>query len=86
MEIKIDREADAAYVRVSDAPVARTQPKTTRIIVDYDAGGNVRGIELLDVGEGVDFGTVFPSELIVQLERILTGHNIRVLVYLANWR
>jgi uncharacterized protein YuzE len=80
MEIKIDREADAAYLRVSDAPVALTQPRTERIIVDYDAGGIVRGIELLDIGEGVDFGTVFPSKLIVQLERILTEHNIRILV------
>ena len=33
--IEIDEQADAAYVRVSDAPVAQTNELTDGIIVDF---------------------------------------------------
>jgi uncharacterized protein YuzE len=80
MQIKIDHEADAAYVKVTEAAVARTQPKTEWIIVDYDTHGNVRGIELLDVSEGVDLGSALPQGLTAELECILTEHHIQILV------
>jgi uncharacterized protein YuzE len=53
-DLKIDRETDAAYVRIRSAPVARTQALDDRRIVDYEADGEIRGIEFLDVREGVD--------------------------------
>jgi len=80
MKIKIDPKADAAYVLVMDAPVARTQPKNDQIIVDYDEKGAIRGVELLDIGDGVDLGDFLPHELRVALEPLLAEHHIQTLV------
>lgn len=40
--------ADAVYINVSKAKVARTVKTEERFLVDVDARGNVVGIEILD--------------------------------------
>ncbi len=47
--ISIDPEADAAYIAVSGAQVARTEEVGDGILVDYDAEGRPVGIEILSV-------------------------------------
>lgn len=47
--ISIDPDADAAYVAVSGAEVARTEEVGDGILVDYDAEGRPVGIEVLSV-------------------------------------
>lgn len=52
--VELDSEAHAAYVRFSKKKVARTQPITTDgciVTVDFDANGEVVGIELVGVDE-----------------------------------
>ena len=56
--VELDSEARAAYVRFSRKKVARTQPIMTDgciVTVDFDARGDVVGIELVGVEE---FGIV----------------------------
>jgi uncharacterized protein YuzE len=55
-DIEIDDEADAAYVRVSAASVARTREIAEGILVDFDADDQVTGVEILGLGKRVGSG------------------------------
>jgi uncharacterized protein YuzE len=47
--ISIDPDADAAYVALSGAKVARTEEVGEGILVDYDSDGRPVGVEILSV-------------------------------------
>lgn len=47
MKLTVDREADALYLALGPATVARSEEVSPGIIVDSDAEGRVIGIELL---------------------------------------
>lgn len=47
MKITYDPDVDALYIQLTDAAVARGQSDDSGFNLDYDAGGNVRGIEIL---------------------------------------
>jgi uncharacterized protein YuzE len=49
MRIEYDAEADAAYIRLSDAPSSQTEEESDICIVDFDTKGNLVAIELLSV-------------------------------------
>jgi uncharacterized protein YuzE len=55
-QIQIDEEADAAYVRLSDQPIARTREVADGIIVDISADDRIAGIEVLGVRSRVGRG------------------------------
>ena len=44
-----DEEVDAAYLTLSDAPVADTEEVAAGIHIDYDASSRLVGIEVLSV-------------------------------------
>lgn len=44
-----DEEVDAAYLTLSDAPVAETEEVADGIVIDYDAANRPVGIEVLSV-------------------------------------
>ena len=51
--IDVDSVARAVYVRLSDKPVARTEPITTKgtiVTVDLDAKGDAVGVEVIGYG------------------------------------
>jgi len=48
--VEIDTEATAAYIRIREGKVARTEPfgsATDLVMLDFDAEGNVLGIEVV---------------------------------------
>jgi uncharacterized protein YuzE len=48
--VEIDTEATAAYIRLREGKVARTQPYDSKkglVTLDFDATGNVLGIEVI---------------------------------------
>ncbi|BBM68502.1 DUF2283 domain-containing protein [Rhodothermus marinus] len=47
MRLKIDEQADALYLALSDQPVAYTEEVAPGILLDYNKDGQVVGIELL---------------------------------------
>lgn len=49
MRIKVDREADALYVRLSEADIVESEEVAPGVIVDYDASGTVVGLEVLQL-------------------------------------
>jgi uncharacterized protein YuzE len=76
MMLEYDRQADAAYVRVTDRPVACSRELDEQRIVDYDDRGEIVGFEFLTVSLGVELNGL-PYR--PALERLLAQHDIRQL-------
>jgi uncharacterized protein YuzE len=49
MKLTYDELADAAYFRLSDQAIARSQRITFNVSLDLDADGEVIGVEVLNV-------------------------------------
>lgn len=49
MRLKYDMNAGALYIRLTDAPVARTREVDDNTMVDLDADGEVIGIEVVSI-------------------------------------
>lgn len=49
--IEYDAQSDTLQVYLSDAPIEESAELRPGLIVDYDATGNIVGIELLDASE-----------------------------------
>ena len=47
MNVKVDKEADALYLTLSNADVVESAEVAPGVIVDYDASEQVAGIEIL---------------------------------------
>ena len=54
MRIQYDPSADAMYIRLAEGVVADTDEVREGVVLDYDAGGKVLGIEVLNVSERAD--------------------------------
>jgi len=75
MRIKHDRQADAIYIRFSDAPYAYGEDLDKERRIDYDANGKPRGVELLCVSDGVITDDL-PQR--AEIERLLGEHGIKI--------
>ncbi len=47
MKLKIDKQADALYLALTDLPASCSEEVAPGIILDYDERGQVVGIEML---------------------------------------
>ena len=48
MIVRYDPEVDVLSILLSDAPVKESDEEKPGVILDYDEGGNVVGLEILD--------------------------------------
>ena len=53
MKLTIDREADALYLDLDEAPAAESEEISPGVILDYNASGKVVGIEVLYLSKRV---------------------------------
>ena len=53
MKLTIDREADALYLDLDEAPAAESAEISPGVILDYNAAGQVVGIEMLYLSKRV---------------------------------
>ena len=53
MKLKIDRESDALYFRLNDSEIVESEEVQPGVILDFDARGQMVGIEILHVSERV---------------------------------
>lgn len=53
MKLKIDEQADALYLALSDTPANRSEEVSPGIILDYDDQDHVVGIEMLYLSKRV---------------------------------
>jgi uncharacterized protein YuzE len=53
MKLTIDRDADALYLDLDEAPVVESEEISPGVIFDYNATGKVVGIEMLYLSKRV---------------------------------
>lgn len=53
MKLKIDRENDALYLRLDEARISESEEVESGVILDFDEGGCVVGIEVLQLSSYV---------------------------------
>jgi uncharacterized protein YuzE len=53
MKVRHDPEADALYIRFSDADVAQTSEVRPDVMFDYDGKGRIVGIEILNASKNI---------------------------------
>lgn len=54
MKVRYDPEVDVLRLTLSDAPVEESDENEPGVILDYDKGGNIVGIEILDASKRVE--------------------------------
>ncbi|MBN2026443.1 MAG: DUF2283 domain-containing protein [Actinobacteria bacterium] len=53
MRLRIDQQNDALYFRLDESEIVESEEVQPGVILDYDANGNVIGIEMLDLSKRV---------------------------------
>jgi len=61
MRIHYSQEADALYIRLKETDIKNSDEVTDEVIMDYDADGNIVGIEILSASKKADV-----EQLIIQ--------------------
>ena len=51
MKVKYDPEVDVLSILLSEAPVSESDEDKPGVILDYDANGNIVGLEILDASK-----------------------------------
>jgi uncharacterized protein YuzE len=64
MKIEYDQQADAMYIRLRAGDVAESEEVRPGVVLDFDAQGQVLGIEMLDVSKRIDNPRELSMELI----------------------
>ena len=54
MKLKLDRESDALYFRLDDTEIIESEEVQPGVILDFDARGQMVGIEILHISARVD--------------------------------
>jgi uncharacterized protein YuzE len=49
MKLHVDPAQDALYLKLTEAPVVESEEKAPGVVLDFDAKGNVVGIEVRDL-------------------------------------
>ncbi|MDB5631824.1 MAG: hypothetical protein JWR49_679 [Tardiphaga sp.] len=58
MRVRVDREADAIYVNLTDRAIKDSAEVADGIVVDYDDEGRIVGVEILDASKRTGDPTV----------------------------
>ena len=68
MKVSFDREVDALYIRFKETTVT-TKHLDDGIALDYDAGGRLAGIEILDAMKRLDDPETFKQLVFEDIAR-----------------
>jgi uncharacterized protein YuzE len=63
MRIQIDREADAAYIRLADGKPFESEEVGRGVILDFDERGSLIAIELPDASKNLPVGALSSIEV-----------------------
>lgn len=61
MKLKVDREADALYLRLDDSPIVESEEVSPGVVLDFNQQHQVVGIEMLNLSKRAP--KLNPSEL-----------------------
>jgi uncharacterized protein YuzE len=51
MRLKVDREADALYLRLDDSPITESEEVSPGVVLDFNAQNQVVGVEMLNLSK-----------------------------------
>lgn len=51
MKLKVDREADALYLRLDDSPIVESEEVSPGVVLDYNDQDQVVGVEILGISK-----------------------------------
>jgi uncharacterized protein YuzE len=54
MKVTYDFQVDVLRILLSSAPIAESDEDKPGVVIDYDANGNVVGIEILDASKRIE--------------------------------
>lgn len=74
MKIRIDHEADAIYLPLSDEPIVESELVAPGIVLDLSASGEVVGIEVLSVSRR---SAMDLSQLLYEVQPKAPAHTVR---------
>jgi uncharacterized protein YuzE len=49
MKLKVDREADALYLRLDDSPIVESEEVSPGVVLDFNEENQVVGVEILNL-------------------------------------
>lgn len=58
MRLKLDEKNDALYLRLDESGIVESEEVQPGVILDYDAKGNVIGVELLGLSKRIPIETL----------------------------
>ncbi|HWF44270.1 MAG TPA: DUF2283 domain-containing protein [Candidatus Kapabacteria bacterium] len=58
MKLRIDKQADALYLRLDDSEIIDSEEVKPGVIFDYDSENNVVGVEILEVSKRIKSHTL----------------------------
>ena len=58
MKLRVDKEADALYLRLDDSEIIESEEVKPGVILDYDSEDNVVGVEILNVSKRIKSHTL----------------------------
>ena len=61
MRMRVDKEADALYLDLTQSPIESSEEVSPGVILDYDRNGNLVGIEILDASKKAGSNNIFQS-------------------------
>jgi uncharacterized protein YuzE len=61
MKTLYDAEADALYVRFSEANIVESEEVSDGVVLDFDGEGRIVAIEVLDASKHLAAGTHLPT-------------------------
>ena len=51
MKLRVDKQADALYLRLDDSPIVESEEASPGVILDYNAAQQVVGVEMLRLSQ-----------------------------------
>jgi uncharacterized protein YuzE len=58
MRVRVDQQADAVYVNLTDRSIKDSAEVADGIVIDYDDEGRIVGVEILDASKRTEDPTV----------------------------
>ena len=70
MKLNYYKDTDSLYIDLSSKPSADSREISAGIVVDYDADGNIAGIDIDNASRKVDLKEVSLSKIPAEVERL----------------
>ena len=51
MKLRLDKQADALYLRLDDSPIVESEEVSPGVVLDYNEASEVVGVELLNLSK-----------------------------------